>query len=438
MKKQKTLARYFEFNKFQTSFTTETIAGVTTFLSMAYILFVNPSVLGDAGMDKNAVFTATALVSAFGTLIMGLLARYPIGVAPGMGINAFFTYSVVIGSGVPWQTALAAVILAGILFVLLTLFKIRNVLLNAIPQNLKMATASGIGLLITFIGLKNAGIVVKNEDTFVALGDITAPHTLLAILGTLITMVLLVRNVRGGIFIGLAATALIGILTGLIPTPDHVFSSAPSLAPTFGVGLSHLSDIHSGHLIIVVLTFLIVGFFDTAGTIMAVSHQAGLIQNNQLPRSGRALFASSSSFIVGGILGTSPANAYVESSAGVAAGGRTGFSAVVTAIFFLLATFLSPLLSVVTNEVTAPALIVVGSLMASAMGSIEWKRSEIAIPAFITIIAMPLTYSITNGIVLGFITYPILMTVKGRFKELHPMMIILFIIFIFFIPFLSS
>ncbi|MGV3489150.1 MAG: NCS2 family permease [Tuberibacillus sp.] len=431
------MRQYFEFEKYKTSYATEAIAGLTTFLSMVYILFVNPQVLGAAHMDPGAVFTATALVTAFGTLLMGILAKYPIAISPGMGINAYFAYSVVIGLGIPWQTALAGVTIAGAIFVVITLFKIRDTILNAIPEDIKYATASGIGLLIAFIGLKNAQIIVANKDTFVALGDLTNGKVLLAILGTVITMALLVRNIRGGIFYGMAITAVIGMIFKLIPLPHGVISLPPSLAPTFGQAITHIGDIQTGHLVIVVLTFLLVGFFDTAGTIMAVAHQAGLIRHNQLPRAGRALFATSTSFVVGGVLGTSPTSAYIESTAGVAAGGRTGFSSVVTALLFVLALFFSPLLSIVTSEVTAPALIVVGVLMASAMGKIHWNQLEIAIPAFVVILTMPLTYSITNGIALGFVLYPVLMTVRGKFKELHPMMLVLFVIFLLFLPFLS-
>jgi len=437
MKQPNPIARYFDFERRQTNFMIETIAGVTTFLSMVYILFVNPAILSAAHMDRGAVFTATALVTAFGTLLMGLLAKYPIAIAPGMGINAYFAYSVVLGHGVSWQTALAGVTIAGILFFIITLFKLRDIILDAIPEDLKYATASGIGLLIAFIGLKNAGLIVANKDTFVSLGDLRDPHVLLAVFGTVMTMAFMVRKVHGAIFYGMAITAIAGMITGLIPLPEKLVSGVPSLAPTFGEAVIHLSDIHTGHLVFVVLTFLLVGFFDTAGTIMAVAHQAGFIKNNRLPESGKALRASSAAFVVGGILGTSPTSAYIESSAGVAAGGRTGFASIVTAALFLLALFFSPLLSVVTNEVTAPALIIVGVLMASAMGKIKWDELEIAIPAFITIIAMPLTYSITNGIALGFVIYPVLMAVKGRIKELHPMMFVLFAIFVLFLPFLT-
>ena len=438
MKDQNAIARYFQFAELGTNFGRETVAGITTFLAMAYILFVNPAVLGATHMDTGAVFTATALSAAIGTLIMGVLARYPIAIAPGMGLNAFFTYTVVIGMKIPWETAIAGVFIAGIIFVIITIFKIREIIINAIPENLKRATASGIGLFIAFIGLQNAKIVVKNPATLVSLGNLHDPGVILTIIGLIITVFFLVRGIQGGVFYGMVITAIIGIIIGLAPLPKSIVSSVPSLKPTFGVAITHLGAINSWNLIVVVLTFLFVGFFDTAGTLMAIANQAGLLKDNKLPRAGRALLADSSSIVIGSILGTSPTTAYIESSSGVAAGGRTGFSAVITAILFLLAMFFSPLLSVVTSQVTAPALIIVGVLMASSMGDIEWNKLEIAIPAFLTIVMMPLTYSITTGIALGFVVYPITMIIKGRIKELHPVMYFLFIIFIIFLPILSQ
>ncbi len=428
--------QYFGFKENKTTYGTETIAGITTFLSMAYILFVNPAVLGAAHMDKGAVFTATALTTAFGTLLLGLLAKYPIAAAPGMGINAFFTYSVVIGLGVPWQTALAAVLVAGLLFFLITLFKIREIIINGIPESLKHAMAGGIGLLIAFIGLKDAHIIVDNKDTLVALGNLSKPDVLLAVFGIVVTIIFLVRGIKGGIFWGMAITAIVGVAAGVLPKPDHIVSSIPSLSPTFGQAIFHLSDIHTQQLVLVVLTFLFVSFFDTAGTILAVAHQAGFIKNNKLPRAGRSLFSVAGASIAGGILGTSPPSAYIESSSGVAAGGRTGFTSVIVAVLFLASLFFSPLLVVVQSAVTTPALVVVGILMASSLGEIDWKRIELAVPSFVLMIAIPLTYSITTGIALGFILYPITMLVKGKPKEVHPIMYILAVLFLIFIPFL--
>ncbi len=431
------ISKFFKFDELQTTFGREIVAGLTTFLAMAYILFVNPTVLGAAGMDKGAVFTATAISSAFGCIVMGLLAKYPIAIAPGLGVNAFFAFSVVIGMKIPWQTALAGVLLASVIFLIITLFKIREMIINAIPQDLKLATAAGIGLFIAFIGLKGAGLIVANKATTVALGSLTKGSTLLAIFGLLVTIILIVRNIKGAIFIGMILTSIIGLITGLIPVPTQVISTAPSLAPTFGQAIFHLSDINTVQLAIVVLTFLLVTFFDTAGTIVGVAEQAGFLRDNKLPRAGQALLADSSSMFVGAILGTSPTSAYIESSAGIGVGGRSGLTAVVTGILFIFGLLFSPLLAVVTEVVTAPALIIVGIMMAGALGSIDWKKMEIAIPAFFTVIAMPLTYSISTGVALGFFLYPITMIVKGRAKAIHPIMYVLFFIFIIYFYFLS-
>ncbi|MCA0993793.1 NCS2 family permease [Bacillus hwajinpoensis] len=429
--------RFFRFQEHNTTYRKETIAGLTTFLSMAYILFVNPAVLADAGMDQGAVFTATALAAALGTLIMGVLAGYPIALAPGMGLNAFFTYSVVTVMGVPWETALAGVLVSGIIFIIITIFKIREMIINAIPMELKYAAASGIGLFIAFIGLQSAGIVQNNDSTLVQLGNLLAGPTLLAVFGLIITVILMVRNVTGGIFYGMVITAIVGMIFNQVPIPDGIVGSVPSLEPTFGVAFGHLGDLLTIDMLVVVLTFLFVDFFDTAGTLIAVATQAGIMKDNKLPRAGKALFADSSATVLGAVLGTSTTTAYIESSSGVAAGGRTGFTSVVTAGFFLLALFFSPLLAVVTPSVTAPVLIIVGVLMVSVLGNIEWKRFEIAVPAFLTIIAMPLTYSIATGIALGFVMYPITMVVKGEGKNIHPIMYGLFFVFIAYFVFLA-
>ncbi|MBU8906361.1 NCS2 family permease [Desertibacillus haloalkaliphilus] len=432
--------RYFGFKEHGTSYGKESIAGLTTFLSMAYILFVNPLILADAGMDTGAVFTATALAAALGTLIMGVLANYPIALAPGMGLNAFFAYSVVIGMGIDWEVALFGVFISGIIFILITLLKIRELIINAIPAELKYAAASGIGLFIAFIGLKNAGIVVADEATAVALGDMTAGPTLLAVFGVVLTVIFMVRGLKGGIFYGMVVTAIVGVITGLAPMPTAIVGSIPSLEPTFGVAFTNISwdQIFTVQLLVVVLTFLFVDFFDTAGTLYAVANQAGFVKDNKLPRASKALLADSSASSIGAILGTSTTTAYVESSAGVAAGGRTGFTSVVTAALFLVALFFSPLLTVVTAEVTAAALIIVGVLMASSLSLIEWNKFEIAVPAFFTVVAMPLTYSIATGIALGFVMYPITMICKGKGKDVHPIMYVLFFVFIAYFAFLTE
>ncbi|MCM3761203.1 NCS2 family permease [Alkalihalobacillus oceani] len=431
--------RYFGFKENGTSYRKEIIAGLTTFLSMAYILFVNPSILGDAGMDLGAVFTATALAAALGTLIMGLLANYPIALAPGMGLNAFFAYSVVLGMGIDWQVALFGVFMSGIIFILITLVGVRELIINAIPAELKYAAAAGIGLFIAFIGLKNAGIVVPSEATAVELGIIHAPTTLLAIFGLVITVILMVRGVKGGIFYGMILTSLAGVITGVIDMPDGIIGAVPSLAPTFGQAFAiDWSSVFTVQLLIVILTFLFVDFFDTAGTLYGVANQAGFVKDNKLPRANKALLADSSATSIGAILGTSTTTAYIESSSGVAAGGRTGFASVVTALLFIVALFFSPLLAVVTDQVTAPALIIVGILMASSLGQIDWKKLEIAIPAFLTVVTMPLTYSIATGIAIGFILYPVTMICRGKGKDVHPIMYVLFFVFLAYFGFLSE
>lgn len=433
-----TIAHYFKFDELNTSFRTEFIAGLTTFASMAYILFVNPTVLGAAGMDKGAVFTATAIASAVATIFMGVVALYPIAIAPGLGVNAFFAYSVVIGMGIKWQTAMAGVFVAAIIFVILTLFKIREKIINIIPKNLKLAIASGIGLFIAFIGLHDAGLIVANKDTMVALGHLTAPTSLLSIFGIIVTFVLMSRKTPAAIFFGMIITSIAGILTGLIKLPSAIISPAPSLAPTFGEGVMHIGDINSIQLITVVITFLLVTFFDTAGTMIGLATQAGFMENNKMPRVGRALMADAVGMTVGAVIGTSPTSAYVESSAGIAVGGRSGLTSVFTGIFFLFALLFSPLLSVVTSQVTAPALVVVGVLMAENLREIDWEDLAIAAPAFLIVIGMPLTYSISDGIALGFILYPVTMIATGRAKKVHPLMYILAVIFIAFLLIIAS
>lgn len=434
------MKKYFEFEKFKTNYRTEFFAGLTTFLAMAYILFVNPDMLGAAGMDEGAVFTATALAAAIGTLVMGVVARYPIGLAPGMGLNAFFAFSVVLGSGIPWETALSGVLASGLIFIVLTLTGLREKVINLIPGNLKLAVGAGIGLFIAFVGFQNANIITADPDTLVALGDLTSPTVLLAVFGIVVSVILLSLNIRGGIFYGMILTSILGIIVGLIDAPSGIggiVGEVPSVAPTFGHAITNFGNIFTIEMLVVILTFLFVDFFDTAGTLVAVATQAGLMKDDKLPRAGKALFADSTATVAGSILGTSTTTSFVESTAGVGVGGRTGFTSVVTAGFFLLALLFSPLLSVVTSEVTAPALIIVGVMMSTALKNIEWDQFEIAVPAFLTIVAMPLTYSIATGIAIGFVFYPITMILKGRIKEVNPVMYILFVIFVLYFIFLT-
>ncbi|QMU08649.1 NCS2 family permease [Levilactobacillus suantsaii] len=432
------IAEYFQFKENGTNFKTEMLAGLTTFVSMAYILFVNPQVLGASGINQGAVFTATAFASAFGCFLMGILANYPIAISASLGINAFFAYSVVIGMKVPWETALAGVFVASILFMILTAFKLREKVVDAIPRDLKMAISAGIGLFIAFIGLSQGGLVQADKSTILTLGSLHVGSTWLTIFGLIVTLVLMSARIPGAIFIGMIANSILGLATGLIPMPKHIISGVPSIDSTFLVGLTHAGSINTLQLLVVVLTFLLVTFFDTTGTLVGLAEQAGLIKNNKLPRIGKALMADSSTMVVGSLLGTSPMGAFVESSAGIAVGGRTGFTAITTGVLFIFGAFFSPLLAVVTDQVTAPALIIVGVLMAQSLKNIHWEKFEIAAPAFLTVLGMPLTYSIADGIALGFIAYPLTMIAAKRGKEVGPMMYSLAVVFILFLWILNA
>jgi len=424
------LDRRFHLSELNTNARTETVAGTTTFVSMAYILFVNPSILGAAGMDKGAVFTATALSAIIGCLLMAFLANYPIAIAPGLGDNAFFTYSVVLGMGISWQTAMAGIVIASVIFTIISIFKIREIVINAIPNDLKLAMAAGIGIFIAFVGLQESGLIVGSKSSLVQIGSLTVPTTWISIFGLFVIAILMAKKIPGSIFIGMIATTLLGLFTGLIHLPTHLISSVPSLGPTFAVGITHLPQLNSPKLWAVILIFLLVAFFDTAGTLIGLAQQAGFIKNNKMPRIGRALMADSFSMLAGSVMGTTPTAAYVESSAGIALGGRTGLTALVTAGFFTLSLLFSPLLTVVTSQVTAPALIIVGVLMAQSLKQVDWGHFEIALPVFLTVVGMPLTYNISYGIAFGFLIYPITMIAAGRRKEINPIMIALFFVFV--------
>ncbi len=443
------MKKYFQFEELGTNYRREFVGGFTTFLAMAYILVVNPITLTlvdvkdlpDAlRMDYGAVFVATALAAAVGSIIMGLVGKYPIALAPGMGLNAFFAYSVVLGNGAPWQHGLAAVFISSVFFLLLTISGLREKIINAIPVELKHAVGAGIGLFITFVGFKNAGIIVNNDATLVGLGDLTHGNTLLAIFGLLVTVIMMTRGVKGAVFYGMALTVIAGMIFNLIEAPQQIVGPVPSLEPTFGALFSAFGDpsFYTSTMLGIILTFLFVDFFDNAGTLVAVANQAGMMKENKLPRAGRALFADSIASMLGSIFGTSTVTSYIESSAGVASGARTGFASLVTAGFFLLSLFFFPVLSVVTSPVTAPALIIVGVLMVSSLGKIDWSRFEIAVPAFLTVITMPLSYSIATGIAAGFIFYPVTMMVKGKTKEIHPIMYLFFVIFVLYFMFLTE
>jgi adenine/guanine/hypoxanthine permease len=447
---EKIMKKYFQFEELGTNYRQEIIGGLTTFLAMAYILVVNPLTLSlnsvadfpdELRMDYGSIFMATALAAAIGCFLMGILAKYPIALAPGMGLNAFFAYTVILTYGIPWQTALTGVLVSGIIFILLSLSGIRETIINAIPTELKYAIGAGIGLYITFIGFQNAGIIVSNPATMVGLGDLGKSSTLLAIFGLVVTVILMVRGINGGIFIGMMTAAVVGMIFSVVELPSAIIGNIPSIAPTFGVALEPIfnnpGSLMTVDFLVVVLTFLFVAFFDTAGTLVAVANQAGLIKDDKLPRAGKALFADASATVVGAVLGTSTTTSYIESSSGVAAGARSGFAAVVTGVLFLVSILFFPLLEVITSAVTAPALIIVGVLMVSALGKIDWTKFEIAVPAFLTMIAMPLGYSIATGIAFGFIFYPITMVVSGKGKQVHPIMYGLFVIFILYFVFLT-
>ena len=419
------MKKYFQFDEYDTNYKKEIIGGITTFLSMAYILAVNPQVLslagvkgvsGDMKMDQGAIFVATALAAFVGSLFMGLIAKYPIALAPGMGLNAFFAFTVVLTMGIPWQIGLTGVLCSGIFFAILTATGLREIIINAIPYQMKMAVSAGIGLFITFVGLQSAGIIVKNDSTLVTLGHLTKGPVLLAIFGIAITIILYARKVPGSIFIGM-------------------------IIPTFGAAFEAFKDpsqLFTIQFLIVILTFFFIDFFDTAGTLVAVATQAGIMKDNKLPRAGRALFADSLATIVGAIFGTTTTTSYIESTSGVAVGARTGFASIVTGICFLLALFFSPLIEIVTSAVTTPALVVVGILMAANFAEINWKKFEVAVPAFITIIMMPLSYSIATGIACGFIFYPITMLITKKHKEVHPIMYFLMVLFILYFVFVHG
>ena len=431
------IEKLFHLQEAQTTVRREILAGLTTFVSMAYILFVNPQVLGVAGMNKGAVFTATALSAILGSILMALLANYPIAIAPGLGDNAFFTYSVVLAMGIPWQTAMAGVFMSSILFLLISVLKLRELVIDSIPHDLKLAMASGIGLFIAFVGLQGGGLVVSSKSTLVAMGSLTVPTTWLTIFGLVVTGLLMAKKVPGSIFIGMVLTTILGLVTRLIPLPKQVISTIPSMKPTFGVSIAHLPDLSDPKLWAVVLVFLLVAFFDTAGTLIGLAEQAGFMKDNKMPRIGRALMADSISMLGGAVMGTTPTAAYVESSAGIAVGGRTGLTSLVVSVMFAIAMFFSPLLTVVTSNVTAPVLIIVGILMAESMKQIDWSKFEIAMPAFLTIVGMPLTYNISYGFAFGILFYPLTMWAAGRRKEVTPSMYILFVVFIILLYFIN-
>jgi len=411
------LEQYFEFDRLHTNWRTETLAGVTTFVTMAYIIFVNPSILRETGMPFAAVLAATCVCAALGSILMGAIARYPIALAPGMGLNAYFTYTVVKGMGLPWETALGAVFLSGVAFLILTLAGVRQLIVEAIPAELYAAVAAGIGLFIALIGLRNAGIIVQSPSTLVALGNLRDKNVLLALFGLLVTAALLARGVRAAVLIGILASVAVGAALGLVQWSPQ-FYSLREMSATAGK-LDIRGAWHTGFLEIV-FVFLFVDMFDNVGTLVGVSKKAGLLDaSNHIPRIRQILLADATATIAGSLAGTSTVVSYIESAAGVVAGGRSGVTAIVTGLLFFAALFVAPLIGAVPAAATAPALIVVGSLMMSHVGEIRWTDASIAIPAFLTIVMTPFTYSIATGLSFGFTSYAILRIVTGKFRETH-------------------
>jgi AGZA family xanthine/uracil permease-like MFS transporter len=444
------LKDYFRLEENGTSVRTEALAGVTTFATMAYIIFVQPVVLGAAGMDAGAVFTSTCLITAFATVLMALLANYPVAVAPAMGHNFFFAYVVVLTMKVPWQAALGAVLVSGIIFVATASFGLREVIVAAVPESLKSAIAVGIGLLITLIGMEWAGLVRLDANTFVTLGNLGSKPTLVALLGLAATVILIARKVKGAILFGIVIAAVAGLVLGIVKNPGAVVSLPPSLVPT--VFQLDVWAALKQNLIAVIFIFFFLDLFDTVGSLIGIAKQAGLMKNGTLPRAGRALLGDAIGTVGSALVGNTTMVSYIESASGVAVGGRTGLAALVTAALFLVAMFFSPVVQMISGgfavqdvitvegqqvartftlyPVTSPALIVVGSLMIRSVRDIDWDDFTEALPAFLTLVLMPLTFSITDGIAFGFISYALLKLVTGRAREAHWLIYAFAILFI--------
>ncbi len=432
------MENFFKLEENGTNVKTEILAGITTFLAMAYILAVNPSILHDAGMPKSGVFFATAISSGLVSILMGVLANYPVALSSGMGVNALFTYTIVAKMGLSWRGALACVLVSGIIFVLITVTNIRKMIINAIPSQLKLAIGAGIGFFVAFVGLKNAGIIVTSPATLVSLGSFTKPSVLLALIGIIITLVLVVRNVPAGVFVGLVITAIIGVIMNALGFADMPqFTGVASTnfdVSLVGQALNGFGELFSHpQCWLAIFSLLFVDFFDTAGTLVAVAGKTKLMdENGELKNVERALLADSIGTCFGALMGTSTVTSFVESASGVGVGGRTGLTACVTGVLFLLASFLSPLLSIVTYSVTAPALVVVGIMMAQQLKGIDWDNTIVASATFITVLVMILGYSISNGIAAGFIVYAAGMIAGGKAKEVNWIVWVLSLLFIFY------
>ena len=428
------LERFFGLSEHGTTVRTEVMAGVTTFLTMAYIIFVNPDILSVSGMPRDAVFVATCVAAAIGSAIMGLYANYPIALAPGMGLNAYFAFAVVKGMGFTWQAALGAVFISGLLFIIVSLFKVREAIVNAIPRSLKFAISAGIGLFLAIIGLKSAGIITSHPATLLTLGDLHNPGTLLAIGGFILIVALEQRKVPGALIVGILAVTVASVAMGLSPF-SGVVAPPPSIMPTL-FQMDIAGALNAG-LLTVVLTFFMVELFDASGTLIGVCHRAGLLDaDGRLPRLKRALLADSSAIVAGSMLGTSSTTAYVESAAGTAVGGRTGLTAVVVALLFLASIVFAPLAGTVPAYATAPALCYVAVLMIRGLAEIDWEDLTETAPAVVTAITMPFTFSIAHGIAFGFITFAAIKILAGRARELSPMVAGIAVLFVFKFAFL--
>ncbi|WP_392343388.1 NCS2 family permease [uncultured Shewanella sp.] len=422
------LEKLFKLKQNNTSLKQEAVAGLTTFLTMAYIIFVNPMMLADAGMDHGAVFVATCLAAAIGCLVMGLLANYPIALAPGMGLNAFFTYTVVGEMGYSWETALGAVFMSGVCFLILSLVRIREWIVNSIPMSLRFGIAAGIGLFLALIGLKNAGIVVASPATLVTMGDITSFPALMAALGFFLIIAMVQRGLKGAVIFSILIVTVLGMIFGDVQY-QGLISMPPSIAPTFMK--MNLSSVLEVSMLSVVFAFLFVDLFDTSGTLVAVAQRGGLLdEKGRLPRVKRALTADSVATITGAALGTSTTTSYIESIAGVSAGGRTGLTAVVVGLLFLAALFVSPLAGMVPAYATTGTLFYVAILMMSGLVNVDWEDLTEAAPVVVTCLLMPLTFSIANAIGLGFISYAAIKLMTGRFKDLNPGILVVAALFI--------
>lgn len=416
------LTKLFGFNPKETKLRTEIMAGLTTFLTMAYILAVNPNILGETGMDKGALFTTTVLMAGLSTIFMGLYAKLPLALAPGMGLNAFFAYTVCMVMGYSWQFALTAVFLEGLLFIALTITNLREKIVDVIPDTLKKAISAGIGLYIAFIGLKSAGIIIDNQATLVSLGDITQGGALLGVIGIVITSVLLVKNVKGALLFGILATTLLGIPLG-VTQYNGMFSAPPSIEPIFMK--FEWDNIFTKDMLVIVFTFLFVDLFDCIGTVIGVTERAGMVKDGKIPRLKEVFVVDSLSTTVGAMMGTSTVAVYVESAAGVNEGGRSGLTAFTTGIFFLLALFLSPLFLAIPAAATTPVLVLVGLMMMGSVLNVNFSDYSEAIPAFVCILFMPLCYSISDGIVLGHLSYIFINLLSGKYKKVTIGMLIL-------------